>query len=219
MDFCSNCGTKLNVGAKFCHSCGAAVETFQQEIPISLQENASQRQQEYVGKILKCPNCGATINETVAICPDCGIRITGRKAVSSVLTFKEQLMSIESSRKKSKFLDVYTQSANPADTQKLSLIRSFPIPNTVDDIQEFIFLAIANIDVKLSKKSMTTKISNIMNSGNINLVMQKTISDAWVSKMQQAYRKAEISFPNDSAFAGIQKVYLDKLRELKIKVN
>lgn len=225
--FCSNCGTKLVKGAKFCHECGSPVvgtsskasDVIKTATSVSMQEEVSQRKQEYVGKILKCPNCGSTITETTVICPDCGIRITGRKAVSSVQAFKDQLMDIEASRKKSKFVDVYTQSANPADTQKLSLIRSFPIPNTVDDIQEFIFLAIANIDVKLSKQTTAGKFPSMINSGNVNLTMQKTISDAWVSKMQQAFQKAEISFPNDSAFQNIQKMYFDKLRELKIKIK
>lgn len=211
MAFCSNCGTKLVEGANFCHNCGVATVG-------GVQASAQQRKQEYVGKILKCSNCGAVITETTVICPECGIQITGRGAVLSVREFQQQLMSIEMSRKKSKFMDVYTQSANPADTQKLSLIRSFPIPNTVDDIQEFMLLAIANIDVKLSKNTAGGKMTNWMNSGNVNLTMQKTISDAWVSKMQQAYQKAELSFSNEPIFANIQKMYFDKLKELKIKL-
>lgn len=177
-----------------------------------------QRQQEYVGIVLKCPNCGAVIGETTVVCPECGMRITGRAAVTSVQEFKDQLMNIESGRKKAKFMDLYTQSANPTDKQKLSLIRSFPIPNTVDDILEFMFLAVANIDVKVSKNTATGKFTSMMNSGNVNLTMEKTISDAWVSKMQQAYQKAEIMFPDDKVFSGIQKLYFDKMKELKIKV-
>ena len=210
MAFCINCGERLVEGARFCHTCGTPVAGV-------VAENNNERKQEYVGKILKCSNCGAVITETTVICPDCGMRITGRSAVSSVQVFKEQLMSIEATRKKSKFIDIYTQSANPTDTQKLSLIRSFPIPNTVDDIQEFILLAMANIDTKLSKQTAGSKFSSMLNSGNVNLTIQKTISDAWVSKMQQAYQKAEISFPNDSVFLEIQRMYFAKLKELKIK--
>lgn len=128
-------------------------------------------------------------------------------------------MSIESKRTKTKFLDLYTQSANPTDAQKLALIRSFPIPNTVDDIQEFILLAIANIDTRLSKNTTAGKFSSMINSGNANLTIQKTISDAWVSKMQQAYQKALMSFPNDPTFSEIQRMYFDKLKELKIKIS
>ncbi|MDD6472674.1 MAG: zinc ribbon domain-containing protein [Bacteroidales bacterium] len=211
MVFCINCGEKLVDGARFCHACGTAVAG----VP---SENKNQRKQEYVGKILKCSNCGAVITEATVICPDCGIHITGREAVSSVQAFKEQLMSIEATREKPRFLDIYYHSANPADAQKLALIRSFPIPNTVDDIQEFILLAIANIDTRLSGNTAASKFSNFMNYGDANLTIQKTISDAWVSKMKQAYQKAEIAFPNDPVFSGIKKIYLDKLKELKIKI-
>lgn len=212
MAFCINCGIKLVDEANFCHMCGTASGS------VSTQGN-KQRHQEYVGKILKCPGCGSVITETTAICPCCGMHITGKAAVSSVQAFKEQLMSIEASRAKSSFMDVYTQSANPADTKKLELIRSFPIPNTVDDIQEFILLAIASIDVKLSKQTAGSKFTSMMNSGNVNLTMQKTISDAWVSKMNQAYAKAQVQFPNDPVFSVIQRLYSEKMKELKIRIK
>lgn len=210
MPFCINCGEKLVDDSKFCHSCGTPVTS-------SSFHDKSQRQQEYVGKIFKCPHCGGVITESTAICPNCGMQITGRSAVSSVQAFKEQLMTIESERKKSNFIQERLQS-NPTDTQKLTLIRSFPIPNTVDDIREFILLAMANIDTRLSKQTTSAKFSSMMNAGNEAFIMQKTLSNAWVSKMQQAYQKAEISFPNDPTFAEIQKMYFAKLKELKIKI-
>lgn len=210
MPYCINCGEKLVDGSKFCHSCGTPVTG-------SSYQDKSQRQQEYVGKIFKCPHCGGVITESTAICPNCGMQITGRAAVSSVQAFEEQLMTIETTRKKSNFIEQGFQ-ANPADTQKLTLIRSFPIPNTVDDIKEFILLAMANIDTRLSKQTTVAKLSGMLNSTNANLNIQKTISDAWVSKMQQAYQKAEISFPHESAFDEIQRMYFAKLKELKIKI-
>lgn len=223
--FCSNCGTKLNEGAKFCHGCGSAVGASQAPAtPPSIPHtpaatNSEERRQEYVGKILKCPNCGATITETTAICPDCGIQITGRAAVSSIQAFKEQLMAIENTRKGGLggVFGVYAP-ANKSDIQKLSLIRNFPIPNSIDDCLEFMMLAIANIDVSLSKNTFANRINS---NGQVETgaTIGRTISNAWVAKMEQVYRKAEIVFPNDPAFAGIQKMYFDKMKELKIKVK
>lgn len=180
--------------------------------------NSSTRQQEYAGIVLKCPNCGSPIGETTSICPDCGFRITGRSAVSSVQTFSEQLMAIEASRKKDGLTAMFGVAVNPADQKKLSLVRSFPIPNTVDDILEFMLLAVTNIDVGLSKNTMMNRYQGGAKSGESSLTMPKTISDAWVSKMKQAYQKAEVAFPNDPAFSSIQKIYYDKMNELKIKV-
>ena len=231
--FCSNCGTPINAGAKFCHGCGSPIgasnvptpppvtQTAPPPVsPFTEQEQqpkrAERRQQEFVGTVLKCPNCGGVIGETTVICPECGIRITGRAAVNSVQAFKDQLMGIEAGRKKSLLgpLNMFA-AADPVDKKKLALIQNFPIPNTVDDILEFMMLAIANIDVSLSKKTWTNSSQSMQ---VLAVEMPKTISDAWVAKMQQTYQKAEIMFPNDPIFQGIQKLYFDKMKELKIKV-
>ena len=209
VSYCCNCGTKLNEGAQFCHGCGSPVakgdkiSTNNSTIPPVPQSNVQERTQKYVGKILKCPHCGCAIEDRTIVCPDCGMHITGKVALASVQQFKEQLMQIESERKKN-FLGVFISAADPVDMKKLSLIRSFPIPNTVDDILEFVFLAIANIDVTASKKTSMT--------------ITKTISDAWVAKLQQAYQKSSIAFPDDPVFLKIQKIYFEKMKELKIKV-
>lgn len=241
--FCTNCGQKLKMGVRFCHSCGAAVKSISEPTPppvppvvpptpptppmppvppvvnpVSEEPKRTQRQQEYAGTILKCPNCGAVIGETTAICPDCGMRISRRRAVSSVQEFKDQLMAIEYTRKRGQggVFGVYT-APDPADTKKLSLIRNFPIPNSVDDIMEFMFLAVANIDVALSKNSMMNKLNGTQQVDTAATI-GRTISNAWVTKMQQAYQKAEIMFPDDPAFTSIQRLYFDKMKELKIKV-
>ena len=222
--FCSNCGTKLNSGAKFCSGCGASVggNVMQTPPPVPPTNDVSatspnRRQQEYVGTVFKCSNCGCAITQTTAICPECGMRITGQSAVGSVQAFKEQLMSIESGRKKGfgGFFGAYAP-ADAIDVQKLTLIRNFPIPNSIDDILEFMMLAVANIDVSLSKNTWANRTSN--GGMETAATIGKTISNAWVSKMQQAYQKAEITFPNDPAFKQIQKIYFDKMKELKIKV-
>ena len=188
------------------------------QIPISTSNNST-RQQEYAGVILKCPNCGANITQTTAVCADCGHRITGQAVVSSVHIFSEQLMAIEGTRKKPGFGTVFAATIDPADQKKLSLIRSFPIPNSIDDIIEFMVLAVANIDVGLSKKTMMNKYQSGVKSVESNISIPRTISDAWVSKMQQVYQKAQMSFPNDPTFSNVRQIYLDKMNELKIKVN
>ena len=223
--FCSNCGTKLNDGAKFCHGCGAAVGTVSQVSeqiappipPESFQNNSTERQQEFVGKILKCPNCGCVINETTAICPDCGMQITGRSAVRSVQAFKSELMNLESRRIggiKGMLLG-QTIMVDPIDIKKIALIQNFPIPNTVDDIIEFMLLAIANINVGLSKGKWNKRAPTTETAYTI----KRTISNAWVAKMIQAYQKAELTLSNDPTFEKIQRLYFNIANELKIKVN
>lgn len=220
--FCANCGTKLAPGIKFCSECGTAVGDSVSSMvpPISTAQpsNFETRQQEFAGKVLKCPNCGAVISQTTAVCPECGHHITGQAAVSSVQLFSDKLMMLESKRKGAGLGQILGVTANPVDTQKLSLIRSFPIPNTIDDIQEFMMLAIANIDVSLSKNTFGNRLSKVKAVEDDSTVSRK-ISNAWVAKMQQAYQKAEASFPNEPAFEYVKQLYVDKMTELKMKIE
>lgn len=222
--FCSNCGTKLEAGVKFCPGCGTKVGFVVPsappvpDIPVQI-ENPAERQQEFAGVILKCPNCGSQISQTTVICPDCGYRITGQAAVSSIQKFSDQLMRLEMNRKRDGLGQMFGVGANPTDKQKLSLIQSFPIPNTIDDIQEFVLLAVGNIDVSLSKASMKNKYQKHTNNAWNLADMARTISDAWVGKLQQAYHKAKIAFPDDPAFEAIKQVYESKMRELKLPID
>ena len=50
MKFCTNCGAEVKEGMKFCSECGQ-----------DLAEDSSIRQQEYAGKVIKCPHCGETL--------------------------------------------------------------------------------------------------------------------------------------------------------------
>jgi len=167
--------------------------------------NLDERSQEYAGYVLKCPNCGTSITQSTVICPECGHKITGQAAISSVQEFSRELMAIESHRNNGVF-GLFNDGSEARADEKLTLVKSFPIPNTIDDICEFIFLAIANIDVTLSKKSYW---NNTRGS-------ETDLSNAWVSKMQQAYQKAKMLFPSDSTFIYIQQIYFEKMKELKL---
>lgn len=77
-------------------------------------------------------------------------------------------------------------------------------------------LAIANIDVKLSKHS----VFNVsFGSEMLAREMPKAISNAWVLKLEQAYKKALLFLPDDPKFLGLKKLYIDKMKELNIKTN
>ena len=78
-------------------------------------------------------------------------------------------------------------------------------------------LSITNIDVGLSKKTWLN--GTAPNMEILAGEMPRVISNAWVAKMQQMYQKAKIMFPDDPTFLTIQKLYFDKMAELKIKVK
>ena len=199
--FCSNCGTALNVGAKFCHECGTPTDVYKMTTPPPIIErdtqikHTEQRQQEYVGTVLKCPNCGSVISRATAICPDCGMKISTTQDRATLRDFREKMIALESKDKSNSILGAYKEifgifvgSKNPT----VALIKNYPIPDTVDEIVEFIIYAKTCFD-------------------SCNLRNDKYW--AWHQKITQLYMKAKMSFPNDIAFKEIERVYLEVKKE------
>lgn len=177
--FCINCGEKLTKDSKFCNQCGSPVNQSEQK--------SNQRQQEYVGKVYKCPNCGSVITNMTAICPDCGMKITKDDDMVIFRKFQQQMIEIESEQKSKGILSIYKDifvggKKNP----KIALIKNYPVPDSVDCIMEFMIYATTSIEDTRSKDEAL----------------------AWYSKMKQMYLKAKRSFPKDPAFKEIKEMYL-----------
>lgn len=123
----------------------------------------------------KCPNCGEAVDAFTANCPSCGYEFRGAKAASSVQRFASEL-------------------SLASETQhKVSIIRNFPIPNTKEDIFEFMLLASSNI------------------SGEQN----KSIFDAWLVKFDQSYQKARLVIKDAEDLAQIQGIYDQTQKRIK----
>lgn len=159
MAFCINCGQHLDEGAKFCPSCGHSVA-------VDKTINSG-RETVYEGSVHKCPNCGEVLPSFVAHCPSCGYEIRGNSAVKSV---QELYMEINRAT---------------SSSQKDTMIRNFPIPNSKEDILEFMVIA----------------------SSNIIGEDDKDIYEAWLAKFEQAYQKAVLLFKSDDDFSKIEKIY------------
>lgn len=204
MAFCVNCGQELVDGAKFCANCGIALGD---------NRTGEQRKTIYEGELHKCPNCGELINAFVTNCPACDYEIRGKKASSSVKEFADKLEQLEMMRETQKSKSVIGKlygsdgQLNKTDEQKISFIRSFSIPNTKEDILEFMILAASNIDLKLY---------GLGNQGVIT-ASQRAVSDAWLAKFEQAYEKATLSFSDSSDFSKIKGIYDKKTKQLKKK--
>lgn len=194
MAFCCNCGKELIDGAKFCFECGS---------PISNSD--SQRKTVYDGEIHKCPNCGEVLESFTPICPACGLELRDIAPIGSVKELELKLWAIEAkreNRKTNRLKDrLYGQELSEIDNQKISLIRSFSVPNTKEDIWEFLILAKSNIDVSLF---------DVVNHGKHDARIE--VSKAWKAKFEQTYNKAKLTFGDDPAFVNIQKIY-DKMNK------
>lgn len=208
MAFCINCGQKLAEGAKFCANCGQAV---------SSANSPNQRKAVYDGEVHKCPNCGEILESFTVNCPSCGYELRGANSTSSVQTLAMKLEQIESKRPPKKLRSVFSTAFSGGqltyiDEQKVDLIKNFSIPNTKEDVLEFIILASSNIDVKLY--GMEYHSSQIQ--GKI-VASQKAVSEAWLAKLEQAYQKAQLLFGGAQEFVNIQALYERKIKEIKRK--
>lgn len=151
MAFCINCGKELADGARFCSACGTLI--------VSEETEKTQRKTVYEGEIHKCPACGETINAFLANCPACGHEFRGTSSARTLREFSEKLEGAIT------------------DKQRISLIRNYPVPNTKEDLLEFMILASSNFDAKYYASHSK----------------EESISSAWFSKIEQCYQKADVT--------------------------
>lgn len=213
--YCPFCGTKLDKGARFCKNCGEEIVDSQQlyqesGCKDSCDENPFERQTVYEGYIHKCPNCGQILNAFELNCPACGYELRSVKASSAVKEFALKLEAIESGREYEKPLGFFAaaeaqQRVSKTDEQKISLIKSFSVPSSKEDMLEFMILAVSNMNMSAYDS---------FSSGSLSKG-EKEINAAWFAKVQQVYEKAKRSHSADSTLAEIQTLY-DKCNE-KIK--
>lgn len=196
MAFCSNCGKKISANDKFCPECGTAIS----------KEETGERKQVFEGSVHKCPNCGEPIKAFSTKCSACGYEFREAPSSATVKEFARQLQEIESKRRrKSKLSGVAealgVKSKDTTDEQKIDLIRNFSVPNSKEDVLEFMILASSNIDESAYE--------------NNNNPTAKEVSNAWIAKTDQVYQKAKLSFGSDPEFARIQEMYDSKMKAVK----
>lgn len=173
MAFCMNCGQQLPDGAKFCANCGTATGTVKPE--------ETQRKTVYDGEIHKCPNCGEILNSFVSTCPSCGYEIRNNRVSTSIREFAENVIKAET------------------DAKKTTLIRNFPIPNTKEDIYEYMILA----------------------SSNLTENIDTDVFEAWKVKFDQGFQKAKYLLKEDStALTELQLLYDQTSKKIhKLRTN
>jgi predicted amidophosphoribosyltransferase len=211
MAFCSNCGTQLQDGAKFCASCGTPAGG---AVPAA---SAPPPAAEKVGNVRKCPSCGAEVPAMTAVCPSCGHEFSGVQANSTVQAFFNKLMEMEQQalEKKSgpadpkmtvlkglaKFYGASTLVPSADEKMRTEFISGFPIPNSKEDILEFVILASSRI---------SSSGSGLM-GGMGGLAEKKKENELWKIKCEQAYTKAKMSFGSDKdAIARIESILKEK---------
>lgn len=204
MKHCSICGSPLPDNAKFCPSCGVSAASFNQP------KKAPQRITQYDGVLHRCPNCGEVLPSFGIACPSCGTELRNLEPATSISELAHRIHILEMQRppQRRKVLLSHLEGLSSTDEQIVSAIRSFPIPNTREDLIEFAVMASSNIDE-----------SAYINGSDNMRTPQIAISDAWMAKLEQVNEKAKLLFGKDASFAQIQDIYDRSHRKIKRAKN
>lgn len=129
-----------------------------------------------------CPQCGYLIDSFTGRCQACGTELYDLEPSKSVKEFSENIAKVSILQ------------------QKIDLIKTYPIPNTREDIMEYLILASSNIGYR----SETVIINEQM----------EEYETAWVTKFIQGYQKAKLVYETGEDFNNIQKLYENTMMRL-----
>lgn len=117
------------------------------------ERTLNKQKKEAFGRV--CPNCGAQVLPMAIKC-ECGYEFTGQKAVSSVQLLFDKLNNITLTPSDERAIDNEQRPMFKEDVRnriilekKNNIISTFPIPNTKEDIIEFLSLSISEANKPL----------------------------------------------------------------------
>ena len=154
----------------------------------------------------KCPKCGNQLGGIAAVCPLCGYEIKFAKPTSSITALTIEINKLE--QKRNTVTDAIAiklsgRDNSPTDEKISSLIQNFIVPNSKEEIFEFMILAAGYLDPNfLAGRKKTSDLAGI-------------VIKAWANKFSQTYQKAKLSFGDDADFKKIQELYDAKMQEIE----
>lgn len=158
------------------------------------------------GDVKKCPACGAIVTSFSAKCADCGHEFSNIEANASIQKLFSLLLELENKYSNpnekvgltSLFSNALSKASNSDEliSKKCELIKNFPIPNTKNDILEFLSSAVPYArKVKTGIGSMFA--SKTWGGSDSNAYKEQEIGKAWKYKCEQILMKARFSLKED----------------------
>lgn len=141
----------------------------------------------------KCPNCGSLLKSFETTCPYCRTEIRNINCSETLKKFSIGLKELQSLRTTNE--NEKTQNYE----QIAEYIKNYPIPNSKEDLIEFMILISSNIDLNIEDED--------------KLIVQK----AWKNKLEQVYEKAKLSIKSQKDLKYISDIYTDINNKIKNK--
>jgi DNA-directed RNA polymerase subunit RPC12/RpoP len=163
------------------------------------------------GELIKCPSCGSIVPSFTTKCADCGHEFRRIEATHSVKQLFAELTNVENEeRSRPRNKGGYWQGEQLSlilleqaiANRKATIISSFPVSNSKEDILEFLSMAVSEVTQKPSWLARTQQQPSAI--GWL----------AWNSKCQQVILKARFSMKDDKKTLEKIETYA---KQLKIK--
>ena len=147
---------------------------------------------EKVGNIKTCPACGASVKSMTSACEDCGHEFSNVAANSSIAIL---LNNINSLKRRANEHDM------DFDQRKAEVINNTAIPNSREDLLEFLAVCTSQADVEILARGYGKAIA------------------AWNSKGNEALLKSKMVFRDDQKTLKLIEGYEGKLKKSKKKLT
>lgn len=155
-----------------------------------------------VGDIKKCPSCGSQVQSFSTKCSDCGHEFRNIDSSNSIKQLILKLENVEQNARNStqsggilggllELVDSETAIERRVFEAKANLISTYPIPNSKEDILEFLTLSVAQIN----SIQIGTLIKLAGTSGTYGYKIK--YKNAWVSVANSVIMKARFSMKDD----------------------
>ncbi len=204
VNVCAKCGQPLKPGVRFCGKCGTPVpeEPYEEPDPDTAV----------------CPKCGALVGAMDVACYACGAKLS-KDSFSSVKQLELDIAKIEMEApvdNKRGFWSTYflggeESYGSPTFEKKVAYIKSYPVPDTIDELIELVNLAIRNTHPEFGKR----KYDQYDGVKGYTCYRDVTLSHAWLLKLQQAYDEGKRKFANDPRFPELRNLYIRRMKFLR----
>jgi len=175
------------------------------------------------GDVKKCPACGAIVTSFTAICSDCSHEFSNIEANASIQKLFSLLIEIDNKQSLTPYkhdslfsMDATVERRAITEqyiNKKCEVIKNFPVPNTKDDILEFLSSAVPHArKVKSGVGSFFA--SKHWGGADRDSYKEQEISKAWKYKCEQVVMKARFSLKEDKK--GLEEI-MHYAKELGIK--
>lgn len=171
-------------------------------------QQSTRAAKEKIGNIVTCPNCGAQIPGGAAKCPECGFEFRNIEANRSVQRFAEGLNAVNDKMSDSFGLGSFLGFRGKKSPVE-QYISSFPVPNTADDLLEFLSF----IQGQAKKHNLN------LNLNGSTLSADSIQENAYWVLYEKCINMAKISFTSDPRFIPYFENYEKQRKKLPVETR